>query len=85
MKIYSRCKARLNIILARTGEGAEVGPRLEAPRFQSQIQPVVVAEGAPAEFKAIYTGSPGIISVTFICFQFFIEAISFQSDTSKYE
>nr|CDQ05422.1 BMA-KETN-1, isoform j [Brugia malayi] len=54
----ARCKARLNIILAKTGKGAEVGPRLEAPRFQSQIQPVVVAEGEPAQFKANYTGSP---------------------------
>lgn len=54
----ARCKARLNIILAKTGKGAEVGPRLEAPRFQSQIQPVIVVEGAPAEFKAIYTGCP---------------------------
>ncbi|VDK66159.1 unnamed protein product, partial [Onchocerca ochengi] len=54
----ARCKARLNIILARTGKGAEAGPRLEAPRFQFQIQPVVVAEGAPAEFRATYTGSP---------------------------
>ncbi|VDO41301.1 unnamed protein product [Onchocerca flexuosa] len=54
----ARCKARLNIILARTGKGAEAGPRLEAPRFQSQIQPVVVSEGAPAEFRANYTGSP---------------------------
>ncbi|CAG9532190.1 unnamed protein product [Cercopithifilaria johnstoni] len=54
----ARCKARLNIILARTGKGTEVGPRLEAPRFQSQIEPVVVAEGTPAEFKAKYSGYP---------------------------
>ncbi|KAM3716725.1 Kettin [Dirofilaria immitis] len=54
----ARCKARLNIILAKTGKGAEVGPRLEAPRFQFQIQPVIVTEGSPAEFRANYTGSP---------------------------
>ncbi|VDK45179.1 unnamed protein product [Anisakis simplex] len=54
----ARCKARLNIILATTGQGAEVGPRLEAPRFQSQIQPVIAQEGGPAEFRIKYTGSP---------------------------
>uniref|UniRef100_A0A915PRJ2 Ig-like domain-containing protein n=1 Tax=Setaria digitata TaxID=48799 RepID=A0A915PRJ2_9BILA len=54
----ARCKARLNVILAKTGKDAEVGPRLEAPRFQAQIEPLVVAEGAPAEFRAKYTGSP---------------------------
>ncbi|VDK72603.1 unnamed protein product [Litomosoides sigmodontis] len=54
----ARCKARLNIVLSKTGKGAEAGPRLEAPRFLSQIQPIVVAEGASAEFKAVYTGSP---------------------------
>ncbi|MCP9264543.1 hypothetical protein DINM_022655 [Dirofilaria immitis] len=57
-QICFRCKARLNIILAKTGKGAEVGPRLEAPRFQFQIQPVIVTEGSPAEFRANYTGSP---------------------------
>ncbi|VDN06754.1 unnamed protein product [Thelazia callipaeda] len=54
----TRCKARLNVILAKTGKSAESGPRLEAPRFQIQIQPTVVTEGAPAEFRAKYSGSP---------------------------
>uniref|UniRef100_F1KPJ7 Titin n=1 Tax=Ascaris suum TaxID=6253 RepID=F1KPJ7_ASCSU len=54
----ARCKARLNIILATTGQGAEAGPRLEAPRFSSQIAPVVAQEGGSAEFRIKYTGSP---------------------------
>uniref|UniRef100_A0A1I8A3Q6 Titin n=1 Tax=Steinernema glaseri TaxID=37863 RepID=A0A1I8A3Q6_9BILA len=36
----ARCKARLNIVLAKTGQGQEAGPRIEAPRFVAQIQPV---------------------------------------------
>lgn len=80
-KICCRCKARLNIILARTGKGAEVGPRLEAPRFRTQIQPVIVTEGSPAEFKANYTGSPGIIPVIFIYFQLLSNSFRFKALT----
>ncbi|KAK0408252.1 hypothetical protein QR680_003855 [Steinernema hermaphroditum] len=54
----ARCKARLNIVLAKTGQGQEAGPRIEAPRFVAQIQPVVADEGKAAEFRAKYTGSP---------------------------
>jgi hypothetical protein len=53
-----RCKARLNVILAKTGKEAEAGPKLEAPRFTGQIQPVVGQEGGNAEFRAKYIGFP---------------------------
>lgn len=56
----TRCKARLNMILAKTGKDAESGPKLEAPRFSSQIQPVVGQEGGHAEFRSKYTGEPGM-------------------------
>lgn len=55
----ARCKARLALILAKTGKAAEAGPRLEAPRFTTQIQPLIVEEGKAAEFRANYSGSPG--------------------------
>lgn len=58
----ARCKARLNLNLSRTGKGAEEGPRLEAPRFMGQIQPIIVDEGAAAIFSATYTGTPGLSS-----------------------
>uniref|UniRef100_A0A915DZ78 Ig-like domain-containing protein n=1 Tax=Ditylenchus dipsaci TaxID=166011 RepID=A0A915DZ78_9BILA len=54
----ARCKARLNMILAKTGKGAESGPKLEAPRFTAQIQPVIGQEGGNAEFRAKLTGEP---------------------------
>ena len=54
----ARCKAKLNIILAKTGKGAEAGPKLEAPRFLTQIQPIVVTEGQSAEFRAKFSGNP---------------------------
>uniref|UniRef100_A0A0N5C356 Ig-like domain-containing protein n=1 Tax=Strongyloides papillosus TaxID=174720 RepID=A0A0N5C356_STREA len=54
----ARCKSRLNCILTKTGKGQEAGPRLEAPKFTTQIQPIVSAENKPAEFRASFTGSP---------------------------
>ena len=54
----ARCKAKLNIILAKTGKGTEAGPKLEAPRFTDQIQPIIVNEGQNAEFRAKYSGTP---------------------------
>ncbi|KJH46029.1 immunoglobulin I-set domain protein [Dictyocaulus viviparus] len=54
----ARCKARLNINLIQTGKGAEAGPRYEAPRFTTQIQPLVADEGKPASFSAKYIGFP---------------------------
>uniref|UniRef100_A0AC34RNM7 Ig-like domain-containing protein n=1 Tax=Panagrolaimus sp. JU765 TaxID=591449 RepID=A0AC34RNM7_9BILA len=54
----ARCKAKLNIILAKTGKGAEAGPKLEAPHFLTQIEPIVVTEGQNAEFRAKYNGAP---------------------------
>ncbi|KAF8383875.1 ketn-1 [Pristionchus pacificus] len=54
----ARCKARLNVNLVKTGKGAEEGPRLEAPRFTAQIQPVIANEGGAATFTAKFTGSP---------------------------
>uniref|UniRef100_A0A913I9R6 Ig-like domain-containing protein n=1 Tax=Strongyloides stercoralis TaxID=6248 RepID=A0A913I9R6_STRER len=54
----ARCKARLNCILTKTGKGQEAGPRLEAPKFTTQIQPIVSAENQAAEFRATFTGSP---------------------------
>ncbi|GMR57574.1 hypothetical protein PMAYCL1PPCAC_27769, partial [Pristionchus mayeri] len=54
----ARCKARLNVNLVKTGKGAEEGPRLEAPRFTAQIQPVIANEGGAATFSAKFTGSP---------------------------
>ncbi|CAI4222564.1 unnamed protein product [Auanema sp. JU1783] len=54
----ARCKARLNINLSKTGKGAEQGPRYEAPRFTSQIQPIVIDEGAAAAFSAKFSGYP---------------------------
>uniref|UniRef100_A0A1I7XKU1 Immunoglobulin I-set domain protein n=1 Tax=Heterorhabditis bacteriophora TaxID=37862 RepID=A0A1I7XKU1_HETBA len=53
-----RCKARLNVNLSKTGKGAEEGPRYEAPRFSTQIQPIVVDEGKPAMFSAKFSGFP---------------------------
>uniref|UniRef100_A0A158P8T2 Titin n=1 Tax=Angiostrongylus cantonensis TaxID=6313 RepID=A0A158P8T2_ANGCA len=52
------CKARLNVNLIQTGKGAEAGPRYEAPRFTTQIQPLVADEGKPASFFAKYSGFP---------------------------
>lgn len=57
----ARCKARLNVNLAKTGKGAEAGPKLEAPRFTEAIQPLIVQNGSSAEFRAKYIGEPGII------------------------
>ncbi|UMM33610.1 hypothetical protein L5515_007025 [Caenorhabditis briggsae] len=54
----ARCKARLNVNLQKTGKGAEEGPRYEAPRFTSQIQPIVVDEGKGAQFSAKFSGFP---------------------------
>ncbi|CAJ0586229.1 unnamed protein product, partial [Mesorhabditis spiculigera] len=54
----ARCKAKLNINLAKTGKGAEEGPRLEAPRFTAQIQPIVANEGQAASFTAKFSGFP---------------------------
>ncbi|WKY10685.1 hypothetical protein Q1695_002781 [Nippostrongylus brasiliensis] len=54
----ARCKARLNVNLAQTGKGSEEGPRYEAPRFTSQIQPLICDEGKPAVFTAKFTGFP---------------------------
>uniref|UniRef100_A0A914Q845 Ig-like domain-containing protein n=1 Tax=Panagrolaimus davidi TaxID=227884 RepID=A0A914Q845_9BILA len=54
----ARCKAKLNVILAKTGKGTEAGPKLEAPRFTEQIQPIIVNEGQNAEFRAKYSGQP---------------------------
>uniref|UniRef100_A0A0N5ALN5 Immunoglobulin I-set domain protein n=1 Tax=Syphacia muris TaxID=451379 RepID=A0A0N5ALN5_9BILA len=54
----ARCKARLNVILSTTGQGVEMGPKLEAPRFQTQIQPLVGQEGGEAEFRAKFSGVP---------------------------
>uniref|UniRef100_A0A8R1HM90 Ig-like domain-containing protein n=1 Tax=Caenorhabditis japonica TaxID=281687 RepID=A0A8R1HM90_CAEJA len=54
----ARCKARLNVNLQKTGKGAEEGPRYEAPRFSSQIQPIVVDEGKGAQFSAKFNGFP---------------------------
>jgi titin len=54
----ARCKAKLNVILAKTGKGTEAGPKLEAPRFTDQIQPIIVDEGQNAEFRAKYSGVP---------------------------
>uniref|UniRef100_A0A7E4ZS77 Immunoglobulin I-set domain protein n=1 Tax=Panagrellus redivivus TaxID=6233 RepID=A0A7E4ZS77_PANRE len=54
----ARCKAKLNIVLSKTGKGAEAGPKLEAPRFLAQIQPLIVNEGQSAEFRAQYSGAP---------------------------
>ncbi|ETN87097.1 hypothetical protein NECAME_01255 [Necator americanus] len=54
----ARCKARLNVNLSVTGKGAEEGPRYEAPRFSTQIQPIIADEGKPAVFSAKYTGFP---------------------------
>lgn len=55
----ARCKARLNVNLAKTGQGSEAGPKLQAPRFSSLIQPVIGEESGSAEFRAKYTGDPG--------------------------
>lgn len=55
----ARCKARLNIILAKSGNDADAGPKLEAPRFTQQIQSLMAAEGANVEFRTKYTGIPG--------------------------
>uniref|UniRef100_A0A7I4YU80 Ig-like domain-containing protein n=1 Tax=Haemonchus contortus TaxID=6289 RepID=A0A7I4YU80_HAECO len=54
----ARCKARLNVNLTQTGKGSEEGPRYEAPRFSTQIQPLVVDEGKPATFTAKFSGFP---------------------------
>lgn len=54
----ARCKARLNVNLAQTGKGSEEGPRYEAPRFTTQIQPVIADEGKPVTFSAKFTGFP---------------------------
>uniref|UniRef100_A0A914WB98 Ig-like domain-containing protein n=1 Tax=Plectus sambesii TaxID=2011161 RepID=A0A914WB98_9BILA len=54
----ARCKAKLNVNLAKTGGPAEAGPKLEAPKFQNQIQPIIAQEGQAARFEAKYTGSP---------------------------
>ncbi|KAK5971106.1 hypothetical protein GCK32_009033 [Trichostrongylus colubriformis] len=54
----ARCKARLNVNLAQTGKGSEEGPRYEAPRFSTQIQPLIVDEGKTAKFTAKFTGFP---------------------------
>ncbi|CAJ0920993.1 unnamed protein product, partial [Mesorhabditis belari] len=54
----ARCKARLNVNLSKTGKGAEEGPRLEAPRFTTQIQPIVANEGQSAAFTAKFSGFP---------------------------
>ncbi|CAD6198030.1 unnamed protein product [Caenorhabditis auriculariae] len=54
----ARCKARLNVNLQKTGKGTEEGPRYEAPRFTTQIQPIVVDEGKTASFSAKFSGFP---------------------------
>ncbi|PIO69613.1 immunoglobulin I-set domain protein, partial [Teladorsagia circumcincta] len=54
----ARCKARLNVNLTQTGKGSEEGPRYEAPRFTTQIQPLIVDEGKSATFTAKFTGFP---------------------------
>ncbi|KAK6058392.1 hypothetical protein COOONC_04040 [Cooperia oncophora] len=54
----ARCKARLNVNLTQTGKGSEEGPRYEAPRFTTQIQPIIVDEGKSATFTAKFTGFP---------------------------
>lgn len=55
----ARCKARLNIILSKTGKDADAGLKLEAPRFTQPLKPLIVGEGGSAEFRASYTGQPG--------------------------
>ncbi len=62
-----RCKAKLNVNLAKTGGPAEAGPKLEAPKFHNQIQPVIAQEGSPARFEAKYSGSPGTYLFTIFC------------------
>lgn len=57
----ARCKARLNIILLKTGKDADAGLKLEAPRFTEHLKPLIVDENGIAEFRAQYTGQPGII------------------------
>ncbi|KAK6020611.1 immunoglobulin I-set domain protein, partial [Ostertagia ostertagi] len=54
----ARCKARLNVNLTQTGKGSEEGPRYEAPRFTTQIQPLIVDEGKSATFTAKFIGFP---------------------------
>ncbi|CAD5224123.1 unnamed protein product [Bursaphelenchus okinawaensis] len=55
----ARCKARLNVNLTKTGKGAEAGPKYEAPRFSTPLQPIVASAGQAAEFRAQFTGFPG--------------------------
>jgi hypothetical protein len=55
----TRSRARLNVILSKTGTGTEEGPKPVAPRFAAQIKPVLGQEGGNAEFRAKYTGEPG--------------------------
>ncbi|CAB3397921.1 unnamed protein product [Caenorhabditis bovis] len=54
----ARCKARLNVNLQKTGKGVEEGPKYEAPKFTTQIQPIVVDEGKSAQFSAKFSGFP---------------------------
>lgn len=48
------------MILAKTGTGTEAGPKLIAPRFTDQIKPILGTEGGNAEFRAKYSGDPGL-------------------------